>query len=121
VLTVSEKVLKANPALVKGVIHAMLKAQLRIETDREGTVKEAHGKYYKADLADVIMAAEAQPPGVDIRSNLTFMAARFRDLQKLNYVKADQSPDALIDLTLLKEVVKEDPELLTKLKFKSLN
>ncbi len=121
VLTVSGKVLKENPTLVKGVIHAMLRAQLRIETDREGTVKEAHGKYYKADLADVIMASEAQPPGVDIRANLPFMTARFHDLQKLNYVKSDKGEDGLIDLTLLKEVVKEDPDLLAKLKFKSLN
>lgn len=121
VLTVSGKVLKENPALVKGVIRAMLRAQLRIETDREATVKEAHGKYYKADLADVLMAAEAQPPGVDIRSNLPFMQARFQDLQKLNYVKGDKTADGLIDLSLLKEVVKEDAELLSKLKFKSIN
>lgn len=119
VLTVSEKVFKENRPLVKGVIRAMLRAQLRIESDRSGTVKEALGKYYKADYADVMMAAEAQPPGVDIQANLPFMSERFRDLQKLNYVKADKTPDALIDLSLLKEVVQEDAELMAKLKFKS--
>jgi NitT/TauT family transport system substrate-binding protein len=121
VLTVSEKVLKQNPALVKGVIRAMLRAQLRIETDRETTVKEALGKYYKADLSDVLMAAEAQPPGVDIRSKLSFMVDRFRDLQKLNYVKPDKTPDGLFDFSLLNEAVREDADVVAKLKFKSEN
>ena len=121
VLTVSEKVLKQNPALVKGVIRAMLRAQLRIETDRETTVKEALGKYYKADFPDVLMAAEAQPPGVDIRSKLSFMTDRFHDLQKLNYVKPEKTLNCLIDFSLLEEVVKEDAEVMAKLKFKSDN
>jgi hypothetical protein len=114
-------VLKENRPLVKSVIRAMLRAQWRIESDRESTVKETVGKYYKADFTDVMMAAEAQPPGVDIQANLGFMTDRFRDLQKLNYVKPDKTPDGLIDLSVLKEVVREDAELVAKLKFKSTN
>lgn len=121
VLTVSEKVLRENRPLVKGVIRAMLRAQLRIESDREATVKEAVGKYYKADFTDVMMAAEAQPPGVDIRAHLGFMKDRFRDLQKLNYVKTDKTPEGLIDLSLLEEVVREDAGVMAKLRFKSVN
>lgn len=119
VLTASRRIIAEDPDLVKKMILGMLRAQSSIEQDREGAVKKAVGKYYKAELSDILRAAEAQPPGVDIRNKRSFMEARFRDLQRLGYAKATQTSEGLLDFSYLEAVIRENPSLYEQLGFRS--
>lgn len=119
VLTASQSIIDKDPEMVKAVILGMLRAQLFIEQNLETAVKSAVGKYYKAELNDILRAAESQPPGVDIRDKQPFISARFEDLRTLRYVDEDATFEGLVDFSLLEEVISENQDLHQRLRFRA--
>jgi len=64
-------------------------------------------------------AAQAQPPGVDIRNKRDFMFGRAQSMKELNYISKDPDP-GFVNFSLLEEVIKENPELWQKARVKSV-
>jgi NitT/TauT family transport system substrate-binding protein len=115
VVAVRKELIQKDPALVKDVIRTFMEAEYAVENNFEEAAKTTIDKYYKTDMASLINSARAQPPGVDIRDQLGFMYSRAQSMKELNYIQAD--PDqGLIDFTLLEQVIKDSPDLWSKLK-----
>jgi NitT/TauT family transport system substrate-binding protein len=115
VVAVRKELIQKDPALVKDVIRTFMEAEYAVENNFEEAAKTTIDKYYKTDMASLINSARAQPPGVDIRDQRGFMFSRAQSMKELNYIQAD--PDqSLIDFTLLEQVIKESPDLWSKLK-----
>jgi NitT/TauT family transport system substrate-binding protein len=104
--------------LVKNVIRTFFEAEYEIENNFEEAAKLTVGKYYKTDMASLLAAAKAQPPGVDIRDQRDFMFGRAQSMRELNYISKDPDKD-FVNFTLLEEVIKESPELWQRVKVHS--
>ncbi|MGW3622998.1 ABC transporter substrate-binding protein [Streptomyces sp. NPDC000880] len=118
VLAVRNPLLQENPDAVKAVIKGLFKGQQQTEQDREGAVKATTGTYFKASLADVLLASTKQPNVTDQRDKAQFMLDRAKNMMELGYLK--KLPDEKIfDWTLLEQVIKENPDLYTSLKLKT--
>ena len=81
-------------------------------------LKELVGKYYKTSLENARIAQGKQPAIVDARSQTDFILERTNSVMEMGYIKKKPGRDA-IDWTLLEEVIKENPDLYAKLKYKS--
>jgi NitT/TauT family transport system substrate-binding protein len=115
VLAVRNELIQKDPALVKDVIRTFFDAEYRIESDFPDAAKTTIDKYYKTDMDSLIASAKAQPPGIDIRDQRDFMYSRAQSMKELNYIQTD--PDqSFIDFTLLNQVIKESPDLWSKVK-----
>jgi len=118
VLAVRAPLIKENPKAIKAVIKGMMKAQLQAESDPDGTLKKLVGKYYKTSMENAVIAMGKQPAVVDARSQTDFILNRTDSLVEMGYIK--NKPDrAAIDWTLLEEVIAENKDLYSKLKYKS--
>ncbi len=118
VIAARNELIEQEPEVVKNVIRTFFEAQYEIENNFEEAAKTTVGKYYKTDLASVLQAAKAQPPGVDIRDKRDFMYSRADSMLALNYI--NKKPDEqFVDFSLLEEVIKENPEMLERVKTKS--
>lgn len=107
-----------EPELVKNVIRTFFEAQYAIENDFQGAAEATIGKYYKTDMDSLLQAAQAQPPGVDIRDKRDFMYSRADSMLALNYINT--KPDEnFVNFTLLDEVIQESPELWERVKVKA--
>ena len=118
VLAARSSLIKDNPAGLKSIIKAMMQAQYDAETQTEAVLKELVGKYYKTSLENAKIAQGKQPAVVDARSQTDFILQRVDSVMEMGYIKKKPGRDA-IDWTLLEAVIKENPELYGKLKFKS--
>lgn len=118
VLAARNELIEQEPEIVKDVIRTFFEAQYQIENDFQEAAKTTVGKYYKTELESVLAAAEAQPPGVDIRDKRDFMYERAQSMKELNYI--NQDPDEnFVDFSLLEEVIQESPELWERVKVKT--
>ena len=81
-------------------------------------LKELVGKYYKTSMENAKIAQGKQPAIVDARSQTDFILQRTDSVMEMGYIKKKPGRDA-IDWTLLEEVIKENPDLYGKLKYKS--
>ena len=118
VLLAGKELIEKEPEVVKNVIRVFFEAEYEIENDFENAAKVTIGKYYKTDMASVLAAAKAQPPGVDIRDMRDFMYSRAESMKALNYINADPD-EGFVDFSLLEAVIEETPELWQKVKVKS--
>lgn len=118
VLAARSSIMKDNPAGLKAIIKAMMQAQYDAETDADGVLKELVGKYYKTSMENAKIAKGKQPAVVDARGQTNFILERTDSVMEMGYIKKKPGRDA-IDWTLLEEVIKENPDLYGKLKYKS--
>lgn len=70
-------------------------------------------------MASLLAAAQAQPPGVDIRDMRDFMYGRAESMKALSYINKDPD-EGFVNFSLLEEVIKESPELWQKVKVHSM-
>ena len=118
VLAARSSLMKDNPAGLKAIIKGMMQAQLDAETQTDEVLKELVGKYYKTSMENAKIAQGKQPAIVDARSQTDFILQRTDSVMEMGYIKKKPGRDA-IDWTLLEEVIKENPDLYGKLKYKS--
>src|SRR6267154_5964438 len=118
VLAARSSLMKDNPEGLKAIIKGMMQAQLDAETKTEEVLKELVGKYYKTSIENARIAQGKQPAVVDARSQTDFILQRTDSVVEMGYIKKKPGRDA-IDWTLLEEVIKENPDLYGKLKYKS--
>lgn len=117
VLAVRNEIIENDPQMVKDVIRVFFEAQYQIENSFEEAAKTTIGKYYKTDLDSLLTAAQAQPPGVDIRDKQDFMYSRAASMRELNYINQDPDED-FVNFSLLEEVIQESPELWERVRVK---
>jgi len=118
VLAARASLMKDNPEGLKAIIKAMMQAQLDAETKTDEVLKELVGKYYKTSMENAKIAQGKQPAVVDARGQTDFILQRTDSVVEMGYIKKKPGRDA-IDWTLLEAVIKENPDLYGKLKFKS--
>ena len=118
VLAARASLIKDNPAGLKAVIKGMMQAQYDAETQTDAVLKELVGKYYKTSMENAKIAQGKQPAIVDARSQTQFILDRTDSVMEMGYIKKKPGREA-IDWTLLDEVIKENPDLYGKLKYKS--
>jgi len=118
VLAARSSLVKDNPTGLKAIIKAMMQAQYDAETQADEVLKELVGKYYKTSMENAKIAKGKQPAVVDARSQTDFILQRVDSVIEMGYIKKKPGRDA-IDWTLLEEVIKENPDLYSKLKYKS--
>jgi NitT/TauT family transport system substrate-binding protein len=118
VLAARSNIMKDNPAGLKAIIKAMFQAQYDAEQKPDEVLTELVGKYYKTSMENAKIAKGKQPAVVDARSQTQFILDRTDSVMEMGYIKKKPGRDA-IDWTLLEEVIKENPELYGKLKYKS--
>ena len=118
VLAARSSLIKDNPAALKAIIKAMMKAQNVAEAEPDAVLKELVGTYYKTSLENAKIAKGKQPAVVDARSQTQFILDRTDSILEMGYIKKKPGLEA-IDWTLLEEVIKENQDLYGKLKYKS--
>lgn len=118
VLAVRTPLLEENPAALKGLIKAMFVAQKQAEDDLASAVKDTVGKYYKAEVDDIMNAASKQPVIVDQRRQQDFMTEGAQSLIDLGYIGSLPDKGAF-HWELLDQVVAENKDLYDSLKWKS--
>jgi NitT/TauT family transport system substrate-binding protein len=119
VLTAQRTILERDPAAVKAIIKALMKAQHAFETEREQVLSELVGAYYKTSTENARIGAEHQPVKVDARDQASFILDRTDTLREMGYIAAKPGRD-LLDWTLLEEVIVENRPLWNSLARKSL-
>ena len=118
VLAARASLVKDNPAGLKAIIKSMMQAQYDAEQQPDEVLKELVGAYYKTSMENARIAQGKQPAIVDARSQTQFILDRTDSVMEMGYIKKKPGRDA-IDWTLLEEVIKENPDLYGKLKYKS--
>jgi NitT/TauT family transport system substrate-binding protein len=118
VLACRSSLIKDNPEGLKAIIKAMMQAQYDAETQTDAVLKELVGKYYKTSMENAKIAQGKQPAVVDARSQTDFILQRTDSVVEMGYIKKKPGRDA-IDWTMLEAVIKENPDLYGKLKYKS--
>lgn len=89
----------------KRLIKAMLLAKQTIDKDPDLAARRTAQVYFRGNTDDIVQAGKTQRPGIDIRSQIPFMSARFEDLKTLGYVPTDARFDKLLNLSILDEVI----------------
>ena len=115
VLVARKELIAQEPEVVKNVIRVFFEAEYEIENNFEEAAKLTIGKYYKTDMTNLLAAAKAQPPGIDIRDQRDFMFSRAQSMRELNYISKEPEK-AVVNFTLLEAVIKESPELWERVK-----
>jgi NitT/TauT family transport system substrate-binding protein len=118
VLGVRADLIKEKPAAVKALINGMMKAQAIAEGDPSGTLDKLIGSYYKTSKENGALAMAKQPSVVDARAQTKFILERTDSLMEMGYIKKKPGAEA-IDWTLLEQVIAENPDLYSKLKYKA--
>jgi NitT/TauT family transport system substrate-binding protein len=115
VVAVRKELISKEPQVVKGVIETFFESEYQIENNFQEAARTTVGKYYKTDMDSLIKAAQAQPPGIDIRDKKDFMFARAKSMLELNYIKKEPDQD-FVNFAFLEQVIKEKPDLWNKVK-----
>ena len=118
VLACRSNLISENPAGLKAIIKAMMKAQHMAETQQAETLAKLVGTYYKTSMDNATLAMGKQPAVVDARKQTDFILQRTDSLIEMGYIKNKPGRDA-IDWRLLEEVIAENKELYAKLKYKA--
>ncbi len=118
VLTTSVSAIRNRRGLLKALIAGMLKAEVLIEQNIPGLIEKCAQKYYKAGVDEILMASRSQFAGVDIRDKVGFLLARGKTLKEMGYV-SKEIDHAVVDFTLLDEVIREFPALWQTVKVKA--
>jgi NitT/TauT family transport system substrate-binding protein len=118
VLVARKELIAKEPEVVKSVIRTFFEAEYAIENNFEEAAKLTIGKYYKTDMENLLMAAKAQPPGIDIRDQREFMFSRAQSMKELNYISKDPDKD-FVNFQLLDDVIRESPQLWEQVKVRS--
>ena len=118
VLAARSSLMKDNPAGLKAIIKSMMQAQYDAEQKPDEVLTELVGKYYKTSMENAKIAKGKQPAVVDARNQTDFILQRTDSVMEMGYIKKKPGRDA-IDWMLLEEVIKENPDLYGKLKYKS--
>lgn len=119
VLAARKDFIEQEPEVVKNVIKTFFEAQYLIENNFQKAAEVTVDKYYKTELDNLLTAAQAQPPGVDIRDKRDFMFERSASMLALNYISQEPDDD-FVNFALLDEVIQENPELWERVNVKSL-
>jgi NitT/TauT family transport system substrate-binding protein len=119
VLAASADLIENDPEVVKDAIRVFFEAQYLIENDFQNAAETTVGKYYKTELDSLLVAAQAQPPSVDIREHRQFMFDRSQSMMELNYISAPPDED-FVNFSLLEEVIAESPELWERVRVKTV-
>lgn len=118
VLVASNDVISEKPGALKALIKGMMVAQQMSEADPQGVLDKVVGTYYKTSMENARVGMQKQPAVVDARSQTDFILERVESVAEMGYIK--KLPDrSAIDWTLLEEVISENPELYSSLKYKS--
>ena len=118
VLACRSNLIGENPAGLKAIIKAMMKAQHMAETQQEETLAKVVGTYYKTSMENAKLAMGKQPSVVDARKQTDFILQRTDSLIEMGYIKHKPDRNA-IDWHLLEEVIAENKDLYAKLKYKA--
>ncbi len=118
VLAARKELIESEPEVVKQAIMTFFDAQYAIESNFQQAADKTIGKYYKTDMESLLAAAQAQPPGVDIRQHREFMFGRAGSMKEMGYIK-DAPDEGFVNFSLLESVIKEKPELWDRVKIKS--
>jgi NitT/TauT family transport system substrate-binding protein len=118
VLASRASLIKENPAGIKAIIKGMMKAQHMAETQQAETLQKLVGTYYKTSIENATLAMGKQPAVVDARKQTDFILQRTDSLIEMGYIKKKPGRDA-IDWTLLEQVIAENQDLYSKLKYKA--
>jgi len=118
VLAAQTEIIENEPEIVKQAIITFFEAQYQIESDFNKAAETTVGKYYKTDMDSLLTAAQAQPPGVDIRQHKEFMFGRAQSMKEMGYISSDPN-DGFVNFSLLEEVISEQPELWERVRTKS--
>ncbi len=118
VLAVRSDLITQNPAGLKAMIKAMMKAQYIAETEEQKALDILVGPFYKTSMENARLAHGKQPSVVDARNQTQFILDRTDSLVEMGYIKKKPGRDS-IDWTLLEAVIAENPEMYGKLKYKS--
>jgi len=118
VLAASTELIEKEPEIVKQAIITFFEAQYQIENDFNKAAETTIGKYYKTEMEDLLAAAQAQPPGVDIRQHKDFMFGRAQSMQEMGYINSALG-EGFVNFALLEEVISDKPELWERVRIKS--
>jgi NitT/TauT family transport system substrate-binding protein len=110
VLIASDAAIQNKRSALKSLIGALFSAEALIETNPREAVALCARKYYKTSEADILLAANSQPPGIDIRDQRQFILERAHSLIELGYFK-NSVDESVFDFSLLSEVIKERPDV----------
>jgi NitT/TauT family transport system substrate-binding protein len=108
--------IEKNPHAIKAMLRAMMRAQAMAETAPEAALTKLVGSYYKTSIENARMGS--QPSVVDNRNQERFILERSNSLVEMGYIKKKPGPDAMA-WTLLEEVIAENRQLYSTLKYKS--
>jgi hypothetical protein len=61
-------------------------------------------------MENLLTAAKAQPPGIDIRDQREFMFSHAQSMKELNYISKNPDKD-FVNFQLLEHVTRESPQL----------
>jgi len=118
VLACRANLIKENAAGLKAIIKGMMKAQHMAETQQAETLKKLVGTYYKTSMENATLAMGKQPAVVDARKQTDFILQRTDSLIEMGYIKNKPGRDA-IDWSLIEQVIAENQDLYSKLKYKA--
>ncbi|MEZ5933662.1 MAG: ABC transporter substrate-binding protein [Alphaproteobacteria bacterium] len=118
VLCARDELIAEDPGAIKALIKAMMKSQLAFEQDTQTVLNEVVGTYYKTSMENAIIGSTKQPPMVDQRDNTDFILGRTDSLMEMGYIKKKPGPDA-IDWSMLEEVIAENQDVYSQLKYKA--
>jgi len=118
VLACRSSLISDNLAGLKAVIKGMMLAQQMAETQQAETLKKLVGTYYKTSMENATLAMGKQPAIVDARDQTKFILERTDSLVEMGYIKKKPTRDA-IDWGPLEQVIAENKDLYSKLKYKA--
>lgn len=118
VLAARTEVLREGPQAVKALLRALLRAQAAIEAEPEAALRLVEGRYFRGSPQDLRRAAASMPPAIDIRDQVGVILGRGRAMVALGYL--ERPPErALLDLSLLEEVIGEEGALWSRLRMRA--
>ena len=118
VLASRSSLIADNLAGLKAVIKGMMMAQQMAETQQAETLQKLVGTYYKTSMQNATLAMGKQPAIVDARDQTKFILERTDSLVEMGYIKKKPTRDA-IDWGPLEQVIAENKDLYSKLKYKA--
>lgn len=110
VIAASDRIIEEHREEVKGLLKALMEAQLMFERDRVSALQDTVGTYYKTDFETALDASTKQFLMVDQRRMQDFMIQRSVSLTELGYTKAPIDESAF-DWSMLEEAIAEEQEL----------
>lgn len=120
VLISTVKNIKEHRDSLKKLILEMLVSQAEVEKNLPAVAKDMAQPFYQMSPEELIKAARAQFPQVDITDKKEFILSKGQLLVDLGYIKSPPSEE-LFDFSLLEEVIKENPQITAELQHKSRN